>query len=622
MADTLLLAHVVNQAAIFRLPRIVAYNRLEARPRTTDFTRSLRAEVRDPLWMLTRQWQLGEFQGEDAASPLTARIAYQHQRTGLIALRDGDAVRFDPPAMPLETRVEREPIPLTVRELASGRVFSDVLLAIRLGKQLLRLMEDATLDGHYGLYLGEFPIRILPDSAPGVPARVEDAEGQALATSVEGRIADGIAVWRAAMLGIHDSWLDGQPGGDKPALKALVAGFADRCSQLVGRLFTQPDSADDSAWVANHLEYQFAAGPQAISGGGDDASGGNPPVLRADQYCHGHLDWHSFDAYLDRPLPIAEGAAAPVPPDVPDVDPEQVESFLPAPVRFKGQPQPRFWEMEESQTDFGKIDTSATGLLHLLLAEFGLIYSNDWFMLPHPMDVNTVCEVRGILVDDTFGRHTFIRAAGRGPETAWQRFAMFHLTEHGSRRSAAGNLFYLVAAAGKTLESAPLERVNFMRDEMANMAWAIESIVPSQAGQGMSGYEASRDPGGLPPPRTIEDEAVRIAYVAGTTVPKNWIPFIPVHAEGSVSEIRLQRARMAGGAPPRGRLLREPKSPYFVEEEEVPRAGAYVERSWQRVRWINGRTLIWVGRRKTAGRGEGWSNLVFDQIQDLKPKDS
>jgi len=160
-----------------------------------------------------------------------------------------------------------------------------------------------------------------------------------------------------------------------------------------------------------------------------------------------------------------------------------------------------------------------------------------------------------------------------------------------------------------------------MRDEMANMAWGVEAIVPSQTGAGMSGGEASRH-AIAEPPRVIKDEDVRIAYVAGTTVPKNWIPFIPVHAEGSVSEIRLQRARMAGGAPPRGRLLREPKSPYFVEEEEIPRAGSYVERSWQRVRWIRGRTLIWVGRRKTAGRGEGWSNLVFDQIRDLKPKES
>ena len=107
--------------------------------------------------------------------------------------------------------------------------------------------------------------------------------------------------------------------------------------------------------------------------------------------------------------------------------------------------------MEETQTDFGKIETSTTGLLHLLLAEFGLIYSNDWFMLPHPMDINTVCEIRGILVDDTFGRHTFIRPAGRGPETAWQRWAMFHLTEK-EREWSAANRFYLVPAVGKVLE--------------------------------------------------------------------------------------------------------------------------------------------------------------------------
>src|SRR5688500_5885931 len=106
---------VALQTEIYRLPRVINYNRLEGSPRTTDFTGSLRAEVRDPLWMLTRQWQLGEFQGEDAASPVTARIAYQHHRIGLVSLRDGDAFRFDPATMPLETRVERERLPLTLR---------------------------------------------------------------------------------------------------------------------------------------------------------------------------------------------------------------------------------------------------------------------------------------------------------------------------------------------------------------------------------------------------------------------------------------------------------------------------------------------------------------------------
>ena len=42
------------------------------------------------------------------------------------------------------------------------------------------------------------------------------------------------------------------------------------------------------------------------------------------------------------------------------------------------------------------------------------------------------------------------------------------------------------------LESAPIERVNFMRDEMANMVWYVESTVPSQTGQGVSEYEPRR----------------------------------------------------------------------------------------------------------------------------------
>src|SRR5512145_3012469 len=92
-------SQVSKDTSSFRAPHIIAFNRLEARPRTTDFTRSIRAEVRDPLWMLTRQWQFGEFRGEDAASPVTARIAFRHHRTGLLSLRDGEPSRFDPKAM-------------------------------------------------------------------------------------------------------------------------------------------------------------------------------------------------------------------------------------------------------------------------------------------------------------------------------------------------------------------------------------------------------------------------------------------------------------------------------------------------------------------------------------------
>src|SRR4051794_8895399 len=53
---------------------ITYWNRLEPDPRSKSLARSLAAEIRDPAWLLTRQWQLGEFQGEDAATPMSVEI--------------------------------------------------------------------------------------------------------------------------------------------------------------------------------------------------------------------------------------------------------------------------------------------------------------------------------------------------------------------------------------------------------------------------------------------------------------------------------------------------------------------------------------------------------------------
>jgi hypothetical protein len=54
------------------LKEITAWSRLEGRPWTNDIER---AEVRDALWMLTKQWQLGEFEAEDAGSPVVCKLS-------------------------------------------------------------------------------------------------------------------------------------------------------------------------------------------------------------------------------------------------------------------------------------------------------------------------------------------------------------------------------------------------------------------------------------------------------------------------------------------------------------------------------------------------------------------
>jgi len=74
---------------------------------------------------------------------------------------------------------------------------------------------------------------------------------------------------------------------------------------------------------------------------------------------------------------------------------------------------------------------------------------------------------------------------------------------------------------------------------------------------------------------------------------------------------------------PRTELLKEGYdgttwAPYFVHEEEVPRSGTVVSRTWQRTRMEDGTVVTWLGRRKSNGRGEGASGLAFDRIVEKK----
>lgn len=561
----------------YRIASITAYNRLEVSPRSTDFTRSLKAEIRDPLWMLTRQWQFGEFKGEDAGSPVTAQILGEHTSLDRISFPGNQVFGYNE-GIPLEVQVEREALT------------EDLFLATQLARYFLRLMRDKGLVSYHDKLVLKYPLSPTIDK--------HDVEGIQLLTAVQDNLFDGYQIYVAMKTAsgsgtLFDQWMtdEGIPGGDQQLFTQITAdfqGWIDRTYHL--------SAVSGSAWLPEKLEYQFSLA----------SSTPTQKRLTANQYFTGHLDWYSFD--LDNRVTVGSDAR-----NVSVV--ENFVSFIPAPISFKGMPNPRFWMMEEQRTDFGHIDTSTTGLLHLLLAEFGLVYSNDWFMLPYPMDINTLCEMKGITITDVFGQHILIRPAGRGSESQWQRWAMFHLTDT-SDSTRDTSLFYLAPALLKTLSSAPLEQVNFLRDEMANLVWAVEQRVPSQAGKGVSGDELARQD--TPPPAFVPvNDTVQIRYVAGTTVPDNWIPFIPVHMQGSDREIRLQRARMPAAKGAQGVILTEKPAPYYLDEVEIPKAGIIVRRSFQRARWLNGVTYLWVGRDKEAGKGEGWSNLYFDQIVDI-----
>jgi hypothetical protein len=264
--------------------------------------------------------------------------------------------------------------------------------------------------------------------------------------------------------GNYSTWIQNHPQIDA-ALRTQFMQVRDDFTAWFQQLYQQP-STNGPAWVPEHLEYSFSFESRTKDG--------RKRSLVADQYASGHLDWKDFDQEITDGGDDVQQMTEPV---------EQIQTYIPTSLSFSGMPHPRLWQMEDRTVDFGKIEASPTALLNLLLAEYGLTYSNDWFILPYELPINTICEIKGILITDVFGQNQYVRPAIEDPETDWQQFAVFHQTER-ANYTAKESIFYLPPAVGRLMEGEDLEKVNFVRDEMANMVWAIEQTVESEAGAG------------------------------------------------------------------------------------------------------------------------------------------
>jgi hypothetical protein len=567
----------------YREPAVTAYNRLEARPRTHDFARSLRAEVRDALWLLTRQWQLGEFTAEDAGSPVDARLSTRTLAVDRVQLGADEPQAYDD-TLPLETAIEREPVPFTHA------------LRVQAAQYFLRLHTPALRATYLPRYLDKFGF---PQNAEGDFRGQVDGLNFYLATRRS--CFDGEQALAAIAAG---TFMTAVPvdAADAVAMQKLVDLFA----AWLPRQYSQPTAESPAVWNSSRLSY-----PAQVAA---PAGNGAQLTLSAPRYEGGRLDWYSFEVDAGaEPLEIAGSTHVPPPPL------DEAMSFLPVTASFKGMPSARFWEMEERQVNFGALDAQTTDQLLLVFAELGLVYGNDWFVVPYKLPVNSLCEVKSLIITDVFGERLAVGAADEGDENNWQRWSLFNLSNRGELGSY-NRQFFLPATLGATQESEPLERVQFARDEMANMVWAVEEVVPDATGRGINGHDAADKTGVLPEPITGSPATIR--YLLGTTVPENWIPFLPVQRPGTSQDITFQRGAMPQlGVPPRdvikakGVLLNEPALPWFVNEEEIPYAGTIVTRRYQRVRWYDGRTYVWIGRQRETGRGVGSSNLRFDQIE-------
>jgi hypothetical protein len=163
----------------------------------------------------------------------------------------------------------------------------------------------------------------------------------------------------------------------------------------------------------------------------------------------------------------------------------------------------------------------------------------------------------------------------------------------------------LVAPAlAASLQGRDVEEVLLLRDEAANLAWAVERAVEGADGRPFDQAQAAHEAVAAEPPAATNGT---LRYRLRTDPPPYWFPLLPQRSRVNDPSMTFK----LGPGAPRGRLL-APLATVALREDEVPREGARVTRAYQLARWIDGGTYLWLGRRKAVGRGEGSSGLRFD----------
>jgi hypothetical protein len=373
-------------------------------------------------------------------------------------------------------------------------------------------------------------------------------------------------------------------------------------------VFAEPVSTMGDPWVPSRLEYAMSVAARLSPAADGEVT------FSAREYDGDHLDWSSFD--LNKSTNLGTATSAPLQ--------SLVSLSIPTPVTFRGAPAARFWEMEDSNVAYGLVPVGPTDLTHLMLIEYASTYGNDWYTVPLNVPVGSVTRVDSLVVTDTFGVRTLLRPLG-DPALHAPYFSMWQCSilraPGAAAQGNATNRFFLAPTLPRTLDSTPVEDVLFMRDEMANLAWAIERSAENPIEQAVPRVQSLNESEGSPPSNggNAGDTSSPARYVLSSTVPRNWVPLLPVQLTNPPGQILKQGAVLQ---PDGSQIVYQPvtevlkaSSNFMLFDEEVPREGVHVTRRRSLARWSDGSTWLWTSFQADVGTGEGSSGLRFDQIQ-------
>ena len=576
---------------------LLLWERLLPEPENQDVADALRSEVRDPLWLLARQWQLGEFKGEDAG---TAASTHVIARTTSPQRFSGNGQL----AVPLPTD---KPLDVVVE-----RIFPEFDLALRMETSrkwrqiLLKADKKPAWEAFCQNSLLTFKEPVLtfdPDNEE-LRSFYHEPYAQSLAALGNARAVDGAKLFKELQTRKASDFLLNND--------AVVDALGEQWKNAVSARIGDTNAGVLTSWDANRLEYKAKIA----------ASLNNEEVayLEAPEHSGQQMAWYDWDKGSEK-ADLKQGLNSQL---------VQIHrrTVMPTPVAFPSMPRARWWEMEDSTIDLSNIQAQKTDTGLLLLAEFSLLFSNDWLLIPLSLPIGSLSKIQSLRVTDVFGVQTILQkqfASVLNPD--WQ---LFQMTE-----GALSGWTWLPPLSIGRLQGEALEEVKFIRDEMANMVWAVEQVVPDGIGGAIEGASSAmgmelwlRTLAGVPVETPIPELPIKAdyKYTIGNTVPPHWIPFIPFRPIAEKPDMVLRRAAMprilegvdeATRIRPHTAVVRnasfsKSSNRLDIREEEIPATGVTLRTYWRRTRWVDGTTITWLAREKRLGRTSEASGLQFD----------
>ncbi|MDL2308326.1 hypothetical protein LJC53_01945 [Bacteroidales bacterium OttesenSCG-928-C03] len=633
--------------------------RIEPRTRKQDYANALSFEVFDPLWMLSRQWQFGRFNGNDCGTAVTAKIKTSKKRLDcLYPNRDMDACKEYSTHTPMEYEVEKMNKPITFFIRIESALYFKKLVENR-------LLEDGCEEYRKDLFtqlMALFPLDPLPD----IIGKERDIE--TLKTEQNSNLKRMYAMYGKR---IFDGYKLFKNSGQEilknlqysPLWSSLHV-ILDEYNAWFTKKYQPVEYVEDNCWNEQKLGYETAMGE-------------NANIYEAEDYHTGRLSWYSFDAVGN----FSKNG----------VREEKLFSYLPVPASFPGAPNRRLWEFEDKGVQFGHQANDDFSLLaNAVVMQYVSMYGNDWMITPIEAEVGTVLNVEGIIVLDTFGERIFIDTSAEETDNLGRdvsfidRWSLFGTTRVDAYETMdfmpQGGLLF-PPTVRRTEESKPIEEVQFLRDEMANMLWGVETIINDGCDGTLDGKELSDAVLDVVDAQKKEmvdhEDEYDYSFLVQNRVPINWIPFIPQQIEGEIREICFRRGRMPiyyngdyrpvrpstellkyakthlrkplrshssgyipvkrkAGAPqisilqlfPGSNMLEYDKRkdnadttkliPRFIHEEEINGYGIKLITTAQRTRWFLGESFTWLGAKKVVSQYQANSGLMFDELIEKK----